>query len=146
MYRPTETDKAYLAGLVDGEGSIIIRHNHGNGNIQGLSLVVQVAMANTLVLEWAKSLYGGQVYTYRDKRNDSWKPITHWHISARQALSLLGDIYPYMRVKANEACVAIDFQITKSLRKTRHLTDDEALKETAQREMLKSLKSEESYA
>ncbi len=140
MCRPSDTDKAYLGGLIDGEGSIIIRHNHGHGNIRGLSLVIQVALASKPVLDWAKSLYGGQVYTYKDNRNENWKEITHWHICSREALALLLDTQPYMRVKGEEASVAIDFQKTKSSRRSRRLTDEESLKEYSQCGLLKALK------
>ena len=140
MYRPSDLDKAYLAGLIDGEGSIIIRRNNGNGNGRGLSLIVQVALASKPVLDWAKSLYGGQVYTYRDKRNENWKPISHWHIGSREALALLLDTQSYMKVKGEEASVAIDFQATKSSRKSRHLTDEESLREYSQCGLLKALK------
>ncbi len=140
MYRLLETDKAYLAGLVDGEGSIIIRKNLGNGNIRGLSLIVQVALSNLEVLEWAKTLYGGTINVYKDKRDVDWKDIAHWHISSRQAMALLLDIKPYMHVKADEAQIAIEFQGSKSSRRTRGLTDEEVALETSQRDLLKSLK------
>lgn len=97
-------------------------------------------MSNKDVLEWAKAFYGGQVYVYKDKRNDKWKEIAHWHIGSRQALSLLVDIKPYLQVKLDEASVAISFQTGKITRKTRLLSGKDKEVEGFQREQLKFLK------
>ena len=99
-----------------------------------------MALSSIEVLEWAKTLYGGTVNVYSDKRNVAWKDIAHWHISSRQAMVLLLDIKPYMHVKTDEAQVAIEFQGSKSSHRTRGLTDEEVAIETSQRDLLKSLK------
>ena len=54
---PLETDKAYAAGLIDGEGSISARrHTHVRNSF---SICVRVGMCDREPLDWLASIFGG---------------------------------------------------------------------------------------
>lgn len=123
------TDLAYTAGIIDGEGTIIIRRTSMWSNERwkkrGFGLAVQVGISDRELCDWLRELWGGSVYTYKDKRSEYWKAISRWFISANQALALLEAILPYLRLKRTQAEVGIAFQQAKKKRGSRHRKEGE---------------------
>lgn len=98
----TDAEWAYLAGLVDGEGTI---------GVHGRSLTVRLAirMCDEGVVQWLASRFAGTVRTTipsNPNHSQSWC----WDLS-RQAdlLCVLDCIVPYLRVKKTHAYEAIHF-------------------------------------
>lgn len=95
-----QTDLAYLAAFIDGEGSIAIRKHPRN--------VVIVSCSNTYepVMRWIESLGGCLCHVPpRGKRNACWQ----WGLSGREDVKLLLEsILPYMRVKHDRAILALE--------------------------------------
>jgi len=139
------TQLAYIAGLMDGEGSIIIRYDYiktkSGYRKHGFSLIVQVAMVDdSNVLQWLSESFGGSLYLHRDKRKSYWRDITKWHIATNQALSFLEAILPFLRLKYAQAKLAIEFQSYKKDRRTSHRSESESLLEEQQYHLMKKLK------
>lgn len=135
---------AYIAGLMDGEGTILIRDNYIKKNWgwqkHGLSLLVEIGLTDKELLPWLCNAYGGSVYRCKDKRKHYWKEMSRWHLSANQALHFLLDIFPYLRLKKEQAEVAIAFQSAKRQRRSRHRTEQEMKLEETQHLLIKELK------
>jgi hypothetical protein len=101
-----EVDRAYLGGLLDGEGSIT-RFDPKYGN-----WAIKVYMTDKEVIDWLHANVGGSRSTYLPKNR---KKISHlWHLS-RQAdvRTFLIAISPYLKVhnkqqKAREALMEIE--------------------------------------
>lgn len=107
-----EVDKAYAAGLIDGEGSISARRCHRNRI--SFSITVVVAMCDPDAIVWLSSVFGGKT-TLLQKRTNSGKSIFHWSLHCRKAAVFLEMILPYMQVKHRRASMAI--QLSKLMRK-----------------------------
>ena len=101
---PSEEWKiAYLAGLVDGEGSITIRQDPHNS-------MVQLVVVNTHrgVLEWILAEFGGGSISSGYMSPKSTKPLYHMYYEARlEVLKMLRAIEPYLIIKKEKAIAAI---------------------------------------
>jgi hypothetical protein len=97
----SSTDAAYIAGIVDGEGTISLTRRHRNENRQ---LEVSISNTDIALLQFVKERVGaGRVTNKRTYRINHTASATY-SISNRQALCLLGQLYPYLRTyKAERA-------------------------------------------
>ncbi len=101
-----KTDLAYLAGLFDGEGCITIgKRSDGNKHHY---LRASVEMANEYVPNLLKFHFGGSVHK-RDFRNRGWQIQWAWSIHTKGAGFFLKSILPYLKIKRNEAELALEF-------------------------------------
>lgn len=99
---PTDLDRAYLAGLIDGEGSIhIVMMNR-----QKIYLSPRVAIGMTELdcVRWAfKTFPGGRLYldvTVAGENNRNQNRVD-W--TGTQAEPLLKEVYPFLKLKAPQA-------------------------------------------
>ncbi len=101
MQSVADTDKAYLAGLVDGEGSVMLVRNRLAG------IVPKVAIYNTKrsLLEWCVTVVGeGSIQCQRKggNRKDCFSAV--WQ--HRQAVRILRWVLPYLKIKREQADIA----------------------------------------
>jgi hypothetical protein len=88
---------AYLAGLMDGEGSVF----RMNGRP-----CVQIGMTDEGVIRWLRETLGGNLTL--DPRKPPRKQLYRWRVFAqRDVLRFLWAVYPYMRVRRHPAGEAI---------------------------------------
>ena len=128
------TDLAYVAGIIDGEGSISL-YPPCKGR-RGLKISVQVGNTNEWLIQWLRFIFGGYIYTIPPRKNC--KPVHSWSVSYQQALGVLQAVYPYLRLKKPQAEIAINF-LKMRHHKGRHLTDGELAIGEAQRILMASL-------
>ncbi len=132
----TEADKVYIAGFFDGEGSVSIPtpKRQGRGRV-----TVTVANTNREVLEFLKLCYGGYIgrQTYKDP-NPKHKPCYIWIVTCRQALTVLSDIEPYLKIKKLRVQIAIEYQKRRRLGR-RPLSEEERAVDEAQRIVMSQL-------
>jgi hypothetical protein len=115
-----ETDLAYAAAILDGEGSIIIQHykqdRWKNGNIYNVyGLRVTVSMVSDKIPLWLKERFGGNIQ-FRKKPNDRWKDQHCWCIYASNAGKFLELVMPYVLLKVEQAKLGILFTSEKGKR------------------------------
>ena len=96
---------AYLAGLVDGEGTVTMTRQHRN---EKRRVVVCISNSELEILKFAKDKIGaGRITTkrtYNERHADSYA----YQISSRQALDLLKQIAPHMKsYKARRAILTL---------------------------------------
>lgn len=107
----TSAEIGYLAGLLDGEGSILIaRQKQGSR----LYYSVQLKVFNTHrgVMDWVQSRCGGAVYERVQggvNRQQNRRAMFTWHLYGRHAAPLLRALRPLLIVKARQADVALEF-------------------------------------
>lgn len=109
----TETDKAYLAAFVDGEGTIGLRTTHTSRNYSYKSYVVRlrVVQTNEDVIRWIQVITGvGHIY--RRKDYPGLKTAWEWSSAGRDSLKVLHEIYSYLKVKRLQAEIAFKFEET----------------------------------
>ena len=104
-----EIDLSYIAGLFDGEGCIHIRANTTNAQkIPRYSLLIQITNSDRRVLEWIQEQVGfGQIGKGGKTRN---LQVYVWRAYSKQAREVLLSILPFMRIKKEQAGLAINLQ------------------------------------
>jgi len=88
------TDAAYLAGLVDGEGTITLSRRHANERRQ---LVLSVVSTEPALLDWVVAAVNAGKVTRKRTVSERHAPSQTFSIANRQALQLLRQVAPYLR-------------------------------------------------
>lgn len=131
----TETDRAYLAGLLDGEGHIGI-NNFGGHRVQA----IRIAITNTDI-ETLKELQGvwGGALTTRRVRVPGWKASADLLFAASTAVEILREVEPYLRIKHDQCQLALRFAdtVNPASHRTRRLPEGvKQFRETIRQQML----------
>lgn len=101
----TETQAAYIAGFLDGEGSIMLYKRRDS-----VALRVTFSNTNTVVLEWLKATCGmGSIVTF-DGKDDRHKVSSWFQLNSDAASTLLEQVTPYLIIKQRQALLALEFQ------------------------------------
>jgi hypothetical protein len=118
------SDKAmygYLAGILDGEGTITIcrseymnekmgKYRHGQRYLTvGFHVKVQVKNTDMRLMRWLKKRFGGEIYPDKSIRPAHHKDIFVWHHAAESKQEFLLAVLPYLIIKREQAIVALDF-------------------------------------
>jgi len=100
---------SYLAGFIDGEGSISVGLNRTNKGVRRWYLRLSVHQLDPRPLRLLAETFGGSVrkHGYEARRT---RQIYEWAVSSKQAAVAISAIRPYLIVKADEADVALEFQ------------------------------------
>jgi hypothetical protein len=105
----TELELAYFAGFFDGEGCIsIARQKKSWGKKEQPyfhRLRINIAQKDPAVLKQLHDIVGGTLHCNRG----IWK----WYADDAFAVEFLTKLRPYLRVKASQADIAIEFTKTK---------------------------------
>jgi hypothetical protein len=103
----TETELAYIAGIVDGEGCIMLQKCTARASDAYIYPVVKVANTDFRLMDWLVKKIGAGAVQYRTRSNTGCKDVQHWTIASNQAIQFLKTIRPYLIVKAHQADVAL---------------------------------------
>ena len=110
-------DIVYTAGLIDGEGSIIIskaRRNNPKYKCPHYILMVTCTNTDEDIIQWMYDNFGAsKVVRKRQHDHPYWKDAYEWNISANKALVFLKLIETYIRIKKKQIKLAIHFQENK---------------------------------
>jgi hypothetical protein len=107
----TELELAYLAGFIDGEGSIQIGRGKWLKMRRGYALHLSAKQVDPAPLHMLAAAFGGRVIRVKatqPRRLDHYR----WGIVSRQAMAALVALRPYLVVKATQADLAIWYQRT----------------------------------
>lgn len=101
----SSTQAAYLAGLIDGEGSIVLYMRR-----DVVAMRVMVSNTHRGVLDWIQSLTGvGQTFNTRPETALN-KASFQWWCNADAAESVIKQIHPYLIIKKTQAELALETQ------------------------------------
>ena len=110
----TETESAYIAGFIDGEGCIGLSDRGKEARKErDLVYIMKISISNTNrdVLEWIRLRIGhGSIYV--SKKTKGHKQSYQWTMVGRRCVDLLEWIYPYLKVKRLQAEVLFEFAET----------------------------------
>ncbi len=87
-------DATYLAGLIDGEGTVTLTRKHRNENRQ---LAVSISNTEKPLLEFVLKTIGAGKITGKRTTSSRHTPSITYAIYNRQALRLLEQVGPFMR-------------------------------------------------
>lgn len=92
-----DTEAAYLAGIIDGEGSITLTRQHGSENRRP---VISVASTDKDLLIYIKSFAGGVINNKRNYNPGKHKNSYTLTIKKKdEVFTVLKEVLPYLRVK-----------------------------------------------
>lgn len=100
-------DAAWLAGFLDGEGSIML---HGRANSYAMRLTATNTHRTTLDNIAEIAGVGAIVWRPIPRYPGRSRPIGWWLANGEAAESVLRQVQPYMRTKRAQADLAISFQ------------------------------------
>ena len=89
----TELEKGYVAGIIDGEGSISLTKLHASDKFR--APYIEVTSTTYAILEKLKELYGGTISKVT-KKEEHWKQAYKWAISYNKVIELLEDVSDYL--------------------------------------------------
>ena len=111
-----ETVKAYIAGIIDADGSIGIYRAGMNYFAK-----VTVTMAEIEAVDLIHEMYGGTIHV-RPQVGDR-RVMKVLSLAYNRARIVLEDILPYLRVKRQQAVLAIEVHKTVSKERRRELAE-----------------------
>jgi len=115
----TEIEKAYITGLIDGEGSIYISlRAHPNGN-RIYCFYVSVVNTYKEIIEYLKNKLNGSIQ-YRKARDIKNKDLWRWAIGGVGTIKIIEALFPYFIIKKEQAKIILQFhkeQFSSSKRK-----------------------------
>src|SRR5258708_36540022 len=110
---PNAETLAYVAGLFDGEGSIVIGCSLKKADRRNPAYWLQVGITNTdrELIDWLHNTFGGHISdnSHGPSRKEQ-RPCWAWRIMSKEAKGFLIRILPYLRTKKQQALIAIEFQ------------------------------------
>lgn len=107
----SDTDLAYLAGIIDGEGTITIARAPRNDTKHRIPYHiphVKVCNTNKELIDWIHAKFGGRNNNTR-QANTKWSTLYYIRWNCGKARDLLEAVLPYLRVKKVQATVVLDF-------------------------------------
>lgn len=114
----TEPEKAYLAGIIDGEGCITINRTKTN-NIDGYikpfkyTVHLKVRTCDKILAPFCHNKFKiGSLHickAYKENHNKSYE----WHCGSNNVSKVLEVLLPYLKVKKKQAKIALQFQKSK---------------------------------
>ena len=109
-----ETEWAYLAGFIDGDGSIgILTHpRKSRGNRMHMTPRITLTNRSHLVMQWAKERLGSVIHATKPKEGNLRARGTSYRIEWRgmkKAQQILPNIIPYLIIKKERAETVMEF-------------------------------------
>ncbi|WP_099346994.1 LAGLIDADG family homing endonuclease [Clostridium tertium] len=109
----TETEKAYIAGIIDGEGSIMLQRIHKN---EHPSPCVSITSTTLELLEWVKNTVGkGRIISKKNYNIEKHKDCYSYVLRRNNAIQLLNDIYPYLIINTKKKRAELIISTYKSI-------------------------------
>ncbi|HEY1197289.1 MAG TPA: hypothetical protein VGG32_00995 [Thermoplasmata archaeon] len=99
-----DTEIAYLAGLFDGEGCLMIRVGRG----RYYDVIGDITSVDEAPIRWLEQVTGVGHVQHNIPRNGN-RPWYNWRVSTRQLEPLLRAMLPYLIIKRERAELALQF-------------------------------------
>jgi hypothetical protein len=99
---PNETDYAYLAALIDGEGYVGCQNAQG-----GWRVSLEISMTHRETIDWLKEMFGGNIYTPSVPKPNA-KQYWKWQITAGVMREILPRTFPYHITKKHQVELMIE--------------------------------------
>lgn len=116
MKQYTLTQIAYLAGIIDGEGSIYIGNFSSNPKTGSLYYQTNMEVTNTdkLLIDWLVENIGGRstIYTAKQTPQNSRKEVYRWIVSGNLLTHLCHLLLPYLIIKKRQCEIMIEMRKT----------------------------------
>jgi hypothetical protein len=112
----TVAECAYLAGIVDGEGSIYIGAFSSNPKTgtPHYQTNIEVNNTDTRLIDWLVNTFGGKKLAYTPKQTpkNSRKPVFRWIASGDRVTHMCEIMMPYLVIKVRQAQIMLKMRET----------------------------------
>jgi hypothetical protein len=116
MKNYTIAQLAYLAGIVDGEGSIYIGNFSSNPKTGNPYYQTNMEVTNTdeKLIDWLVNNFNGRRYKYTEKQTpkNSRRPVHRWILSGDDLTELCHLLLPYLIIKKRQCEIMIQMRKT----------------------------------
>ena len=109
----TSEQLSYMAGIIDGEGSISVDLQRANGKARKhdyYSLRLCVVNTNKELMDWLVKTFGGSYYA--KAKHERRKECFTYRLFGENLLNVIIACYPYFIIKKPQADLAIEFRKT----------------------------------
>ena len=141
----TDVERAYLAGLIDGEGTVLIATSAPRADKATRTHALQVTVSNThmATMEMLHARWGGSLSIRHFSSTMSTRPIAVLRWNSISAANLLREILPYMQIKRGQAEAALIFsdELAQRPSRTHAITEVEWYRREELRLRIKRLNS-----
>ena len=112
----TIAQSAYMAGILDGEGSFYIGNysaNRKNGD-KHYQTNLKVSCTDKILIDWIFDTFGGirHLYTHKQTPKNSRKPVHGWQCSGDRLQHICEVVLPYLTIKKRQAEILIEMRKT----------------------------------
>ena len=112
----TIAEAAYMAGILDGEGSLSIGNFSGNRKNGDRHYQTNIAVCSTDIelIDWIHSTFGGYrgAYTPKQMSKNGRKQVYKWQCSSDRLLHICEITLPYLTIKKRQAEILIQMRKT----------------------------------
>lgn len=132
---------AYVAGLIDGDGSVGVACQKRGGQKDRRSYYASVTIGMTEpakpILEWIHKEWGGSLHSHKTAGENEC-PSWQWRVTGDKAQAILRKLLPHLRLKGPQARLALEVErIRMSLPRTNNGGSDWTLQARAECETIK---------
>jgi hypothetical protein len=100
-------DRAWLAGIVDGEGTITLCPNSNGIGIGYIS--ISIGMTHVATIRHIRSLTGHGMFVMSVPKNPKHRTCYYWTVRCKQAAAVLRKLLPFLVTKKKQALLALQF-------------------------------------
>ena len=106
----TEVEKAYIAGIFDGEGHVSIYVQRQKTMRFGYNIKLRVGITNSFLplLKWIQSEFGGQIWKKKNIRRQCY----NLELVSSKAEDFLWVVIPFLRIKKEQALLGLELRKT----------------------------------
>ena len=108
----SESERAYLAGLIDGEGCIGLTKYHSRilrqDRIGCYCARMSIAMTGKELYDFQAEIGVGKIRTQK-RQHAHWKDVHVWHMGANACRTILPQVIPYLRFKRQQAILLLEY-------------------------------------
>ena len=90
----TDIEKGYIAGLIDGEGTVTLTRQKASQKFR--YPVLEMTSTTLPMLEKLKELAGGGAISNQKKYSENWKQSWHYQLRGDKVIALLDEVKEYL--------------------------------------------------
>jgi hypothetical protein len=120
----SDTELAYLAGIIDGEGSIYIQSRQRSDAIDYFPRF-QIVNTDKKLMDWIHITFGGNLFQKnRFKHNPKWRIQYEWFTTRKLMDELIELIIPFLISKKEHAQIMLEFRKSFKEKTSYRVTED----------------------